>query len=75
VASFADWMTERLEAGRVEELVAYRTLAPNAVRNHPTEEHLFPLFVAIGAGGEGPAHHLHASATYAILRMDVFAFG
>jgi 4,5-DOPA dioxygenase extradiol len=75
VASFADWMTEKLEEGRAEDLVAYRSRAPNAARNHPTEEHLLPLFVAMGAGGQAPARHLHASATYAILRMDVFAFG
>jgi 4,5-DOPA dioxygenase extradiol len=75
VASFADWMTQKLEAGRADELIAYRSRAPNAARNHPTEEHLLPLFVAMGAGGEAPARHLHASATYAILRMDVFSFG
>jgi 4,5-DOPA dioxygenase extradiol len=75
VASFADWMTENLEQGRTDELVGYRSSAPNAARNHPTEEHLLPLFVALGAGAEAPARHLHASATYAILRMDVFAFG
>jgi 4,5-DOPA dioxygenase extradiol len=75
VASFADWMTEKLEAGRADDLIAYRSRAPNAARNHPTEEHLLPLFVAMGAGGVAPARHLHASATYAILRMDVFAFG
>jgi 4,5-DOPA dioxygenase extradiol len=75
VASFADWMTQKLEAGRADELIAYRSRAPNAARNHPTEEHLLPLFGAMGAGGEAPARHLHASATYAILRMDVFSFG
>jgi 4,5-DOPA dioxygenase extradiol len=67
-------MTEALEAGRTDDLLAYRAKAPDAARNHPTEEHLLPLFVAMGAGG-APARRLHASATYAILRMDVFAFG
>jgi 4,5-DOPA dioxygenase extradiol len=74
VTGFADWMTEALEAGRTDDLLAYRAKAPDAARNHPTEEHLLPLFVAMGAGG-APARRLHASATYAILRMDVFAFG
>lgn len=72
VTSFADWMTEALEQGRTEDLIAYRSKAPQAARNHPTEEHLLPLFVAMGAGG--PARHLHASATYGILRMDAVAF-
>lgn len=72
VGGFADWMSAALKERRTTDLLRYRTLAPHAVRNHPSEEHLLPLFVAMGAGG--PAHHLHASATYAILRMDVFSF-
>jgi 4,5-DOPA dioxygenase extradiol len=76
VKRFADWMSLAIEAGRTEDLVHYRSLAPEAAHNHPTEEHLLPLFVAMGAGeGAAPARHLHASATYGILRMDVFAFG
>ena len=30
------------------EALDYRAQAPFAVRNHPTEEHLLPLFVAMG---------------------------
>jgi 4,5-DOPA dioxygenase extradiol len=75
VKRFADWMTDAIEAGRTDDLLRYRTLAPQAAHNHPTEEHILPLFVALGAGEGGPARHLHASATYGILRMDVFAFG
>jgi 4,5-DOPA dioxygenase extradiol len=75
VAAFADWMVAALEDGQTEDLLGYRTRAPQAVRNHPTEEHLLPLFVALGAGdGEG-TKHLHASTTHGILRMDAFSFG
>jgi len=43
--------------------------------NHPTEEHLLPLFTALGAAGENAKiERLHASATYSVLRMDVYAF-
>jgi aromatic ring-opening dioxygenase catalytic subunit (LigB family) len=49
-------------------------LAPDAAHNHPTEEHLLPLYVALGAGAEG-ANHVHSRTTYGILRMDAFAFG
>jgi 4,5-DOPA dioxygenase extradiol len=46
------------------------------MRNHPTEEHLLPLFVALGAAGADPRpERLHASTTHAVLRMDVYAFG
>uniref|UniRef100_UPI0035CBA01B DODA-type extradiol aromatic ring-opening family dioxygenase n=1 Tax=uncultured Sphingomonas sp. TaxID=158754 RepID=UPI0035CBA01B len=75
VDAFADWMTLALEQGRVEDLLAYRSSAPQARRNHPTEEHLLPLFVALGAGDGANTSHLHASTTHAILRMDAFAFG
>jgi 4,5-DOPA dioxygenase extradiol len=77
VEDFADWMIEALQHGRTDNLLSYRKLAPNAVRNHPTEEHLLPLFVAMGAGADPgrTAEHLHASATHAVLRMDAFAFG
>ncbi|MGH7041333.1 MAG: dioxygenase family protein [Acetobacteraceae bacterium] len=76
VAAFADWMGRALEQGRMEDLLAYRTRAPSAAEQHPTDEHLLPLFVALGAAGEGAkAERLHASADYGVLRMDAFAFG
>jgi 4,5-DOPA dioxygenase extradiol len=51
VTSFADWMDVALREARMSDLLHYRALAPFAERNHPTEEHLLPLFVAAGAGG------------------------
>ncbi len=75
VDSFADWMSDAIDEDRVADLIAYRAMGPNAVRNHPTEEHLLPLFVALGAGEGGTAEHLHQSTTHGVLRMDAFAFG
>ncbi len=76
VNGFADWFDTALAEERFDDLVDYRRLAPHAARNHPTEEHLLPLYVALGAGGEHPhAQRLHASATYGVLRMDVYGFG
>ena len=75
VNSFADWFDAALRDGRTDELLHYRELAPYAKKNHPTEEHLLPLFAALGAGGElTHPERLHASATYSVLRMDVYAF-
>lgn len=75
VTGFADWFDAALEQGRTEDLLAYRTLAPFAVKNHPTEEHLLPLYVALGAAGDGSrAERLHASTTHGVIRMDVYAF-
>jgi 4,5-DOPA dioxygenase extradiol len=76
VAAFADWMWAALEAGRVEDVLDYRRRAPFGAAQHPSEEHLLPLFVALGAGGvDAPARRLHASTNYGVLRMDAFAFG
>lgn len=75
VIAFSDWMDAALVAGRQDDLVAYRSRAPHAVLEHPTEEHLLPLFVAMGAAGaEAKATRLHQSAMYSILRMDAYAF-
>lgn len=73
VNGFAEWMAAALREQRTDDLLNYRTLAPQAAHNHPTEEHLLPLYVALGAGS-GTVNHLHQSTTYGILRMDAFAF-
>jgi 4,5-DOPA dioxygenase extradiol len=76
VTEFAAWFDAALTQGRIADLLAYRRLAPHAAQEHPTEEHLLPIFVAMGAGGAGArAKRLHASANYGILRMDAYAFG
>ena len=73
VLEFDDWMTRHLETGNIDALLNYRKLAPYGPKNHPTEEHLFPLFVAIGAGNEPlNAKRLHSSFTYGVLSMAAF---
>jgi len=75
VTDFADWTAAALDDGRIDDLLRYREWAPAAVRNHPTEEHLLPLFVALGAGApDGRAIRVHSSTTYGLLAMDAFAF-
>jgi 4,5-DOPA dioxygenase extradiol len=68
-------MKERLEQSDSESLLNYREKAPFAARNHPTEEHLLPLFVAMGAAGDSAkARRLHQSYEYGVLAMDIYAF-
>jgi 4,5-DOPA dioxygenase extradiol len=69
---FAEWMSKAIAEGRTDDLINYRSLAPEAAHNHPSEEHLLPLYVALGAGGA--PKHIHSSVTYGFLRMDAFAF-
>ncbi len=75
VDAFAGWFDSALLEGRTEDLLAYRSRAPHAEENHPTEEHLLPLYTALGAAGPNPrAERIHASSTYGVLRMDAYAF-
>jgi 4,5-DOPA dioxygenase extradiol len=75
VVAFANWFDAAISERRTDDLLNYRTRAPYAVQQHPTEEHLLPLYVALGAGGDAPAgERLHSSAMYSSLRMDAYAF-
>ncbi len=73
VDAFADWMHAALTEGRTNDLLDYRRRAPQAAMQHPTDEHLLPLYVAMGAGGP-TATRLHASTSYGVLSMDTYAF-
>lgn len=75
VIAFSDWMDTALVEMRTDDLLAYRTKAPYAAQEHPTEEHLLPLYAALGAAGDSAkATRIHQSAMYSILRMDAYAF-
>lgn len=75
VSEFDEWMVARLHDNQRDALFDYRRQAPFAVRNHPTEEHLLPLFVAMGAAGaDAKAQRIHASYEYGALAMDAYAF-
>ncbi len=75
VLRFADWADAALTEHRTEDLLQYRTRAPEAVSNHPTEEHFLPIFVALGAGSETNVRRLHRSTTFGIIHMDAYAIG
>lgn len=74
-AEFNDWLADALLARRADDLVNYRERAPHAVRNHPTDEHLIPLFVALGAGDPcGKTQRLHSSIESGVISMDAYRF-
>ena len=75
VREFSDWIAARLAARDLPALLNYRQQAPGAVRAHPTDEHLLPLFVALGASGN-PAQieRFHAGIDDYVLAMDAYAF-
>jgi len=71
--AFRDWMIEKLETNDETALHDYRQQAPNAARNHPSDEHLLPLFFARGAGGDFSVSH--KGFTLGALGMDIYRFG
>ena len=71
--AFRDWMIEKLAANDETALHDYRQQAPNAVRNHPSDEHLLPLYFARGAGGNFSV--AHKGFTMGALGMDIYRFG
>ena len=75
VGTFNGWLADTLQAGCTAGLMDYRALAPNAVRNHPTEEHLLPLFAAYGAATPGVLpQRIHSGYTYGVIGMDAWRF-
>jgi 4,5-DOPA dioxygenase extradiol len=74
--AFRDWWADTAAQKDWAALHDYRRQAPHAVAMHPSDEHLLPWFVAAGAGGRDAAPlRLHASAAYAYIGMDAYAFG
>lgn len=69
---FADWCDVQLKAGDWDALCDYRSRAPDAMRAHPSEDHLLPLFFAGGAGGA--ATPLHQSFALGSLSMATYGF-
>ena len=71
--AFRDWMIDKLAADDETALHAYRTQAPFAAKNHPSDEHLLPLYFARAAGG--PFSIAHQGWTLGALGMDIYRFG
>ncbi|GLC94058.1 dioxygenase [Cupriavidus sp. TA19] len=91
VEAFRGWMRDALDealaTGDTGRIANYRAEAPYARRAHPTDEHLLPFYVALGAAlgarSAGAAGTVPAPAsvacvadevTYGVLAMDSFVF-
>jgi 4,5-DOPA dioxygenase extradiol len=75
VTQFTDWVDATLLAGDVDTLLRMKALAPFSIDNHPTDEHILPLFVAMGAAGRDlKATKMHSSVDHAVLAMDAWRF-
>lgn len=75
VEKFLAWFDSEIESGNADNLMNYREEAPFAAENHPTDEHLLPIYVAMGAAGEEQkARKIHASYEFDFLAMDAWEF-
>jgi 4,5-DOPA dioxygenase extradiol len=75
VREFSDWLAARLATHDLPALLDYRHAGPGGLRAHPTDEHLLPLYVALGAGGAGAdVVRLHAGIDDYVIAMDAYSF-
>ena len=71
---FAEWVREHLAAIDIPTLIDYRA-APYGAEAHPTEDHILPFFVALGAAGDELPEQYLPNFTYGGLAMDAYAWG
>ena len=58
--AFDEWLTEAAESGAADRDARLKEWkqAPFAAYSHPREEHLIPLLVVAGAGGDAPGKRI-----------------
>jgi 4,5-DOPA dioxygenase extradiol len=71
---FQDWVKQKIDSKDLGNLADYRSLSPQGVRAHPTDEHFLPLFVALGAAGDGAPERVYNAMDSGVLAMDAYVF-
>ncbi|WP_282271875.1 class III extradiol ring-cleavage dioxygenase [Stenotrophomonas sp. PS02298] len=76
VRPFIHWVEQKLAANDVQAMFDYRQQAPFAAQAHPTDEHLLPLYFAMGAAGSDQlgARRIDAGIDMGFLAMDIYRF-
>ena len=77
VSVFPEWLKGRIERHDLAKLLDYRANAPYAQAAHPTDEHLLPLFFAMGAAGDQWINfqHMNDEIRHSAIAMDSWMFG
>jgi 4,5-DOPA dioxygenase extradiol len=76
VTEFTDWFEARLAERDIDALLDYRRRAPHAVLMHPTDEHLLPVFSALGAASDDFSLGIQSLGTFQkTLAMTNYVFG
>ena len=71
---FDNWIIEKVENNDTEALFNYRQLAPYSSRAIPREEHIAPMFIAMGSGNKDKPKLLHQSYEFGTLSYICFEF-
>lgn len=75
VDAFTGWFADRLAAGDRDAVLDWKRQAPFPAENHPTDEHLMPIFFAYGAAGDAPrVERAHASKQLGFFAYDSYLF-
>lgn len=75
VRAFTDWFAERLGQGDADAVLHWKERAPFPDDNHPTDEHLMPIFFALGAAGQGATgRRVHDSVDHGFFANDSYLF-
>lgn len=73
---FDNWLNDAILERRLDDLFDYRRLAPGAEMAHPRDEHLLPLYVALGAGPDDfGGQALYRGFAHYALSMAAYGFG
>jgi 4,5-DOPA dioxygenase extradiol len=73
---FSDWIAQQLEARNIEALLDYRQQHPDAEQAQPRDEHLLPLFTALGAAGPNTLPCvIHRGVVEHVISMDSYIIG
>ncbi|WP_050453929.1 DODA-type extradiol aromatic ring-opening family dioxygenase [Candidatus Burkholderia verschuerenii] len=64
VSEFTDWFEDRMRARDIDALLDYRARASHAALMHPTDEHLLPVFSALGAASDDYRLGIQSLGTY-----------
>lgn len=64
VIEFTDWFEKHMAERNIDALLNYRALAPHGPLMHPTDEHLLPIFSALGAASDDFSLDIQSLGTF-----------
>ena len=75
VGAFTEWFAQKFAENDAQSILDWKHQAPFPAENHPTDEHLMPIFFAYGAAGKQPkATRTHDSVDNGFFANDSWLF-